>query len=367
MTASAPHVRFAAILLSTAALVLGACSSGNDSGSGGLLDLNNPAAGPGLTLTGPTQLGSGSTGNYVARLAGGDGKGVSATPIKLTTTLGTLAMASSDGSTDVNGELPFTLTARKASTTNANGQLTPGDPVTGTATLTATGAISGRTYTATLTVQMVPVTFTFTSPTSTTVNPAKVPVNVRQTLSFQWFSNGVAVNAPVTFTTQGKDSKGADLNRGLLIDGAGNTASTLTLSTQNGVVSLDVISSSVGPAIVNASDGGQNSTTLPLQFTGGEPASVVLTAATPIAKTGASTVTAVVKDASGNAVNNVSVSFALVGSTPSAGSLSSASATTDSTGTANVVYNANGASGTATVQATVGSVSPVTQNIVVNP
>jgi hypothetical protein len=347
------------VSVSTASLVLlcAACSSGGDSDGTGLLDLNNPAAGPGLTLTGPTQLGSGSSGSYTARLVGGDGKGVTQTPITLATTLGTLSMSSTDSTTDANGDLAFTLAARTAPTTT-NGQTTPGTPVTGTATLTASGAISGKTYTATLTVQMTPTTFAFTSPTSTTANPATVPVNVSQALGFQWVSNSVAVNAPVTFST----------TLGLLSDSAGDTAATITVSTQNGVASLGIVSTKVGTATVTATDSsGQYMASIPIQFTGGTPATITLTAASPIANNGTSTVTAVVKDAGGNAVNNVAVTFALGSGSPSGGTLSNTSANTGTSGSASVLYNANGAAGTATVQATVGTLAPVSQSIVINP
>lgn len=333
---------------SCSALLLLLAGCGNSGDAGGLLN-NDPGTvdTPPLAITGPDSVSSGSSEAYKVTALDAVAEPIAGLTITLTTSLGTLSLASTDTTTDTTGELPFTLSA---TTTSSSGAVSP---VSGTAYVTASATIAGEKVSVTKTVIMTPSVFTFTSPAS----GAKVALNTLQPLVFHWTSNSLAVSAPVTFAAK----------LGTLVDADGNAASTLTVNTDaGGYARFSVVSGTSGAETITATDaGGGRSASLALTYLG-EAATFTTVASSPIsASGGASTISATVKDASGNAVAGTTVTFAIA-SAPAAGTLSPLTATTGSTGIATAIYRANGGTGTATITVTVGSLTAQTVTITIN-
>ncbi|MDZ4077512.1 MULTISPECIES: Ig-like domain-containing protein [Hydrocarboniphaga] len=337
--------------LALASLLVG-CGSSSDSG-GDLSSDPGAVTTPALTITGPESVSSGGSQSYVVSALLGTAP-VSGVAITLTTSLGTLSLASTDTTTDARGELPFTLSAIRTGTSSSGTATTT--PVTGTAYVTAKGMVGGKALEVTKDIKMTPAVFQFTAPAAATT----VSLNSLQPLVLQWTSNSLAVSAPVTFSAK----------LGTLVDADGNAANRLTLSTDSsGFARLQVVSSTAGTETITATgesgSGTSPTATLTLRYIG-EPASFTVAAASPIsAANGASTLTAKVVDGSGNAVSGASVSFSIA-SAPSGGTLSPTVATTDSSGIATALYRANGVAGTAKINITAGSLATQAVTIVIN-
>jgi Bacterial Ig-like domain (group 1) len=273
--------------------------------------VNVAVSGSTLAIQGPAGLTQGQAGTFTATLLNAGAKPV---------TGAVLTVSSSPASTIT----PTSIT------TNANGQ----------ATFTM-NASSGGAYTLTVAgaglsaVQPVTVnadTFTITSPAASPV--AEVPLGTPQQVTVRWLSNGNPVqNTPVSFST---------------------TRGTVSLATVNtdasGNATISVTATNAGGAIV-AATGGTSSAQVPLEFIATSPASIDLQPSLFTITPGqTSTITAVVRDATGNLVKNKVVSFSLTDVT--GGTLSLAAATTDSQGRAQTVYRA-------------GSVTSANQGVIV--
>ncbi len=313
--------------------------------------LGSPPA-PTLTFSGcptgtpPTSIPSGSTITCTLSLSGSDGKAVPNTAVTVTANIGSVTppTGSSSFTTGTDGTIQFVYTASSQSQT----------PVLGQEVLTASAQVNSANVSKTLNLTLTSVAFGFTQPAA----GAQLVTNVRKTLIFEWTS-GTNPASPVS-----NQSVTISTTQGQLIDVAGHVGSTLTVLTgPDGTVSVDTLSATVGAATVTATakdsaSGAQLTTTLALSFVG-PPSTVTVQAASPIPANGTSLITAVVDDASSNALEGIAVSFSI----PSGGTLSSASTTTDNSGIARSLFTPDGTSSSVTVQVSAPPVAPKTATI----
>jgi hypothetical protein len=182
--------------------------------------------------------------------------------------------------------------------------------------------------------------FRFTAPVAST----EVPLNTAQAVTVTWTQNNAAVNGQtVNFAT----------TRGTLIP-------TTAVTNTSGQATVTVSSTNAGPAVISATAAatGGPSAQIQIEFVATTPSSIDVQASPfTIAPQEQSTITAIVRDALGNLVKGKAVDFTLQDVT--GGSLSVASAITNSQGVAQTVYTAssqtsasNGVKVTGTVQGT---------------
>lgn len=256
-----------------------------------------------LTVTGPTtvQLGSGLS-TFSVRAVDSAVVGIAGAQITVSSSLGNTL--GSVVTTDATGNTSFTYNPT----------------VAGTDTLT----IGGLGYSASYVVTVSGADFKFTSPT----NNATVNIGASQALTVRYFNGGVAVSgATISFAT----------TRGTL-------SASSAVTDGSGVATVNVSSTSAGAATVTASSsGGGASATLPLSFVSTAPASITVQASPSAlapnlsgSTANRSTITVTLLDANLNPVASKQVDFTII--TDNAGSLSAASALTDSSGVATVQY-----------------------------
>lgn len=255
-----------------------------------------------LQLDGPSRIVVNAPTTFTAKLKNSAGKGLAYHPVSISSSQGNAItpLSGSAFSTDANGEVSFSVQAALG----------------GTDTLTASALGSSSTKT----LDVSGDEFTLTSPKT------EVMVNTAETVSLLWKQNGVAqanktiklaatrgvLPAQVVTDAQGKASFSITSNS------AGGTVITATDATSGLVASLVREFVAITPSYLNVQV--EQNVVLPEKST---------------------TVVAVVRDANDNPVKNQVVVFNL--SDTVNGSLSSASATTDSLGRATVVYTAGNA------------------------
>lgn len=249
-----------------------------------------------LSIQGPNALVLGASAQYTVALVDSADKGIGNIALTVASARANTLSATSL-TTDGTGRATFTVTA-------ANG---------GNDTLTVTGL--GLTSTQAVTVNAD--SFTFTAPALN----AEIPLSTPQTVTVRWLTAGAPVqNQPVTFTT----------TRGTI----GATATT----NASGDATVTVSSTTAGGANIVAT-GGTATAQRAVEFVASTAASIDAQAS--IATVGIaeqSTITAVVRDPTGNLVKNKTVTFTLTDNT--GGTLSVASAVTNSQGRAQTVYTA---------------------------
>ncbi len=168
-------------------------------------------------------------------------------------------------------------------------------------------------------------TFAFTDPNPT--GPLReINLGTPSNVSIEWISGGVGQAGPITFAT----------TRGTI---NGTTASSATVNAVGGVATVAVRSNNAGPAIVTANNG-TDTTQVSVEFVATTPDTLEIQANPfTVAPSEQSTITAKVRDPAGNLVKNATVIFQLDDIT--GGSLSAASADTNSQGEASVIYTAS--------------------------
>jgi hypothetical protein len=303
---------------------------------------------PSATLTFsscPATIPSGSQVTCTLSLLDNTAKGIANTIINLSASSGTVNPAAGGlgFTTGADGAVQFVYASGGQST--ASGQ----------AILTASTQVGPTNITQTFNLTLDPVSFGFIQPAST----AQLPINVRETLSFQWIANGQAVaSAPVIFST----------NSGALIDSNNVPQTMLTKATgANGIATaFDILSTTTGSVTVTAqatdsTTGAKLSTTFPLTFVG-QPSSFVVNAPSPIPGAGSSLISVTVADSQGTRLSGITVNFSLPSQTPG-GSLSTLSSITDTTGTAQALFTPDGSAATAAVTVTVSSLAAQTATI----
>lgn len=269
-----------------------------------------------LSLSGPSSLVQGSVGSFTVALTDSSKNAISGAKVTVASKAGN-ALSGTTLTTDSSGNASFTMTG-----TNSGA-----DTISATAlSLTASQAVA-------VSNQL----FTFSAPAAN----ADVALGQVATVTVNWKSNGTPVTGQtVTFAS----TRGTLSAATAVTDGSGNASVTIS-------------SASSGPAIVSATATGVTATQN-INFVATTPASIsVQPSPSTIAINGQSTITAIVRDASNNLVQGKTVTFQLTDVT--GGSLSFASAVTDSEGVAQTVYTAgntpstsNGVSITGTVQGT---------------
>lgn len=154
----------------------------------------------------------------------------------------------------------------------------------------------------------------------------EIPVGTVETVQVFWESEGVPVaNENLVF----------GITAGQIIN------STIATTDSNGVATIQIVSSSAGPATISvaAEADGDPATQMEVEFIATTPAAVNLQASSTRVSTGdTSTITALVTDANGNPVKNMEVVFA--SNDLKGGQLNPASAISNSAGEAAVTFTA---------------------------
>jgi len=272
-----------------------------------------PVTGTRLTLTGSTSLKKGEASTYVARLLDSSGIGIGGSTLSVSSSLGN-ALSATTVTTSANGDAQFIYTANNAGSDKLS--------------------VSGLGTSAQSTVGISDIDFVVLTP----ANNTQVGVNASQAISVRYQVGGVGQSgANVQFST----------TRGVL------SASSSTTNA-SGVASVNISSTSSGPASVLAQIAGVGQVSLPLQFIATTPTTLVLQA-NPGAvlpnsngsTTNQSTLEAVVRDVSGNSVANRQVNFNIEEDDGNGGSLNTPTALTDTNGRAQVQF-VSGTKGTRT-------------------
>jgi hypothetical protein len=298
--------------LATATLTAGSNKSNRDiritATSGGVSgQVVIPVVGTALTYAGVTTINLGQTSSVGIKAVDSKGAVISGLPVAVTTSLNN-GLSAGSVTTDSQGTATLTYTATNAGVDSLK------------------FAAAGTSVTTSL--QISAEAFSFVSPTA----GKKIPVGTSSPLTLQYLSNGApVVGATVRFAV---------------------TAGTITpsgVTNSSGQVTVQVSSNTASPAtaqatFTNAGTGASVQATLPIEFVAQSPSRLVLQS-TPTAvgpNPGGATaqqarILATVTDASGNPVSGIPVNFNRP-SDPSGGSLSLASAVTDSSGQASVQY-----------------------------
>lgn len=285
--------------------------------------------GSSLNIQGPTSLVSGDTGSYTITLSDSGGKGIAGRTINVASSNGN-TLSDSAPVTDTNGRVTVTLTGINsgADTLSAN----------------ALPAPDGTSVTASTTVTVSADSFRFTTPASGT----EVSIGSTETVTVRWEKNGVA---------QAGETIRFAATRGTLTNpGTGATGPAVDAATNaSGDATVTITSTTSGNAVITATNDENTSVQRSIEFVATNPTSVSLQAdPAVIGVDESSVITAVVTDPSNNRVKNAIVEFTLTDNT--GGSLSTASAITDSQGRAQTVYTASSvtsADGGVTVSASV--------------
>lgn len=256
-------------------------------------------------ISGPDAAAVGQTPDYTVQLTDSGGAGINNQTITFSSANGnTLTPTSVD--TDSNGRAAVELNVSQA----------------GDDTLTATGL--GETAIQNITVS--DDTFALTAPTE----GVEVDIGTNETVELTWTNTGGAVaGEPVTlFSTGGVfTSSGTQTSTGVT-DGSGVYSDTISAT-------------EAGPVVIDAnSDNTSLTDTVEFEFVATTPATISLQAnPLTIGPNEQTTITARVLDAAMNPVKNEVISFSL--SDVTGGSLSRATATTNSQGQATVVYSSS--------------------------
>jgi Big-like domain-containing protein len=295
-------------------------------GSSASIDVQ--VAGTTVGVAGPTGLVLGASGTYTVSLNDAGKKAIPNQAVQVTSSAGNTLSASSV-TTDSSGHATFTMKAVNSGSD--------------TVSVSALGASSAETVT------VSNQQFVVTAPTAGSLVPiAAAPCTPNVPVIVNWKASNapIAVGTTVNFAS----------TRGTL------SAPTATTDS-NGNAQVMICATSAGPATVSAtatipSTTNSVSASVDFSFISTTPTSVDLQASpSTVPITGQSTLTAVVRDAAGNLVQNQTVDFTLQDVT--GGSISLASGVTDVQGIAQTVYTAsrtasasNGVSVTATVHNT---------------
>lgn len=252
-----------------------------------------------LTMSGPTSLVQGTSGNYTAKLVNSAGTGIQGQTVTVTSSNGN-TLNPATFTTDSNGSGAFQLTA-----VNSGAD---------TVTVAALGTQAAQA------LAVGSQAFTFNAPAAN----AQIAINTPTTVTVTWVSSGTPVaNQTVTFST----------TRGTLSAGQATTNAS-------GVATVSVSSTTAGPAVISASGTGASGQ-VNVAFIATVPYSInVQSNPATIATQAQSTITATVRDVNNNLVQGQTVNFTIVQDS-TGGSLSAASAITNAQGQASVVYTAS--------------------------
>jgi Bacterial Ig-like domain (group 1) len=287
-----------------------------------------------LSISGSSNATLGSTNTYTVSLVDGSqasnpipNTAVTITSAEQNLLNGQAVYAPVQIFTGSTGTATFTAAATNLSASDT-------DTLTATALSTTISGSPATPVTASATVTISTENFAFSTPASGALETigATVPVSIDWTIG----ANPVADGTDVTFTT----------TRGSF---TGNVQS-ITQPTAGGVATVDISSTTAGPATITAtatvpgSSPAQTVTAnLPITFVATNPTQMALqaspTSITTVAPNNISTITAVLRDAHNNLVANTTVDFQLTDAT--GGTISAGSAVTNTQGVALITYTAS--------------------------
>lgn len=299
--------------------------------------------GTAITLAGSSSLALSDENSYIIKVVDSDGTSIGNTPVSLSL---------SNQSTETPAGSVASITLPETVTTDFNGQATVTVMGTSSGTNTIIATALGARAEQDATVQADSFLFTGFSNGSNTVNPSNAVVpdvllSNSATVTVTWLVSGepVADGTNVSFTT----------TRGILTEA--------TATTVSGKATATITSANAGTALVtftgtNTVDGKviELSNQLEFEFVA-DSADRLIAQAFPQSigpNDQTSTISVVVRDASGNLVKNKTVDFVLTDT--NGGTIFPASAVTDSNGNASTIYTStstsanNGVAVTATVR-----------------
>ena len=259
-----------------------------------------------LTVSGTNALAFGATTQLSVVVTDSSGRPIANAPITATSANGnTIALTSP--TTDSNGKVTVTVTGTKA----------------GVDTIAPSAAGASASYA----LNVSSNNFIFTSPAPDVSQLVNTPL----TITVHWTNNGAPVtSSPINFAST-----------------RGSLSSSQAFSNANGDASVTVSSPSPGPAIITASSAasGGPAASINVLFISNAPANSLSLQADkttvsinpPGTSANTATLTAVARDVNNNLVPGVTVNFHIDQDT-TGGSLSAASATTDSFGVARTQY-----------------------------
>ena len=254
-----------------------------------------------VEIDGASSISMNTPTTYTVKLKDAAGEGLSQQAVQITSPLFTESLI-----TDAQGEAQFDVQPTSGGDYDIE--------------ISALGATNSKTVT------VSPNAFNLTS----TVD--EVAVDTTQAVTLAWTADGVAQSNKVIHLSA---TRGAVLVAGVPVEQVTTDA--------NGNASFDVSSSTAGGTVITASDNTTFlSTSLPLEFVSTTPKYLNIQAdPSIIAPLGTSSIIAQVNDINDNPVKNQVVVFNLNDTVD--GKLSSSKATTNSAGTASVVYTAGNA------------------------
>ncbi|MDX2370779.1 MAG: Ig-like domain-containing protein [Colwellia sp.] len=305
-----------------------------------------------VTLTGSSSLALNDVNNYIVKVLDSDGNGLANTLVVLSL---------SNESTETPADSIASITLPETVTTDFNGQVAVSVMGTsgGTNSIIATALAASAEQA--VTVQADSFLFTDFGDGTNNVNPSTSAVSdillsKTATVSLMWLRSGIAVpdGTKVSFTT----------TRGTLASTsvttvAGKVTTTLT-STNAGKALLTITGTdTIGGKVIELNN------QLEFEFVA-DSADRLIAQAFPQAigpNAQTSTVSVVVRDASGNLVKNKTVDFVLTDT--NGGAIFPASAITNSNGSASTVYTSNSTSANdgVAIQATVRDTPSVTDEV----
>jgi hypothetical protein len=263
--------------------------------------INVSVTGTRLSLQGPATLNLGQQGTYTVGLLDSADRGVNNQAITVSSANGNTISPASPLTTNASGQATFTVTVNSA--TND------------TITASALGLTSNQP------VAVNSASFAFTAPAENAninIGPATTPITVR------WTVAGVNQTGQVV---QFASTRGTLSAPTAVVDGSGNAT-------------VNISSTSAGVASITATGPGGVSAQRLIEFIATTPFSVdIQPNVFTLAPNEQATLTAIVRDAANNLVKNATVNFSLQSDT-TGGTLSVASAVTDSQGRAQSVYRA---------------------------
>lgn len=263
-----------------------------------------------LTITGSSTQQLAATASYSVRAVDSSGNAMPGLVLSVTSALGN-SVSPATVTTDMAGNASFSYTASNS----------------GSDTLTVTGPGTMR---QTLSVTISAVSLSFATPAANT----SVNVGASQAVTVRYLVGGVAVpGTSVTFSST-----------------RGTVSSPVQTTNGSGDATVNISSTTAGPATITAQIAGVGNATLPVNFVATTPATITLQGTPsaiapnqPGSTANQTTLSAVVRDSSGNLVANQTVNFNLV-SDLSGGSLSAGTAVTDANGRAQVQFIAGASS-----------------------
>ncbi|MDY6797761.1 MAG: Ig-like domain-containing protein [Pseudomonadota bacterium] len=278
-------------------------AAGSASGS-----VNVGVTGTTLSMSGPSAISSGGNATFTVRLTDSASEGISSIPITIESANGN--ELSGNTTTDLSGQIQFTLNAQSS----------------GQDTISASAYEGDSRVSSEITVNISSDNFTFND-----IADDAVEIGDTQTVSVTWSRGGApVVGESVEFAT----------TRGVLSSNSDTTDN-------QGVASVDISSSDVGVAEITASAEGQDNefieATQTIEFVSSKPYSVNLRASKKQLTTNdQADIIATVRDVNGNLVKNARVTFNNTNDT-TGGTVSPGTVRTDSQGRATATYSSTDA------------------------